>query len=117
MEKKNLIIERKKYTGKDGNEYFSYFVKGVVRGKEITVDFIPKDNGGYVVLDIVFDVKPTAELYIHEEEMKDDRTGRITKYSVYEAINIDEDGVVYSSNVKPKRDSDKSLIKMLLTTI
>lgn len=31
-----------------------------------------KDSGGYEVLDIIFDIKPTALLTMRKEEMKDD---------------------------------------------
>jgi len=67
------------------------------------------------VLDIIFDVKPTAELFMRDEEMTDD-SGRVTKYTVYEVQNVDEDGVVYSYKVKPARESDKALLLMLLNT-
>ena len=40
-----------------------------MRGRDIKVDFAPKDKGGYEPLDILFDVSNKAELLISEEEM------------------------------------------------
>ena len=55
MEKKNqnkIVVERETYE-KDGKSYFSYFIKGNIRGKDIRVLVTPPDKGGYAVLDIV----------------------------------------------------------------
>ena len=40
MENKKIFVEREVYE-KDGKEYFSYFIKGVVRGKEVRVLITP----------------------------------------------------------------------------
>ena len=54
MVKKNVIfVEREAYE-KNGNTYFGYFIKGIVRGKDVKVLISPPDIGGYTVLDIVF---------------------------------------------------------------
>lgn len=108
-----LIVERKKFTAKDGREMFGYYVEGEVRGRKVVVDFSAADQGGYEVLDIIFDIKPTAELVIHDEVMIND-DGERTTYTVYEVQNIDEDGEIYSYQVKPARKSDKSLLKFML---
>lgn len=115
-EVKNLIVEREKFKAKDGKDYWSYVVYGKVRGRNVKVDFAAKDQGGYEVLDIIFDVKPTAELIMHDEEMTDDN-GKTTKYTVYEVQNVDENGIVYNYKVKPSRDSDKSLLNMLINEL
>ena len=52
MEKK-IYVERETFEYK-GNTYFSYFIKGTIRGKDVKLAVIPPDKGGYVVLDIVF---------------------------------------------------------------
>jgi hypothetical protein len=50
---KNLMVERETYQ-KDGKDFYSYFVKGKIRGKEVQARLSPKDIGGYDILDIVF---------------------------------------------------------------
>ena len=45
MEDKKIFVEREVYE-KDNKEYFSYFIKGVVRGKEVRVLITPPDKGG-----------------------------------------------------------------------
>lgn len=120
----NLVVVReaikdksgKQLTTQDGREYFAYIVRGQVRGRDIKVDFAPKDKGGYEPLDIVFDVAPKAELIMRDEEMKDN-DGKVTRYTSYKVQTVDENGIVYECGVKPQRDSDKSLLTMLLNTL
>lgn len=109
-----LFVEREKFVGNDGKDYWSYILKGKIRNRDIKVDFAPKDKGGYEPLDILFDVQEKAELVIAEEEMTDSVSGKKTKYSTYTLQTTDEDGVVYQCGVKPSRDSDKALLLMLL---
>ena len=64
MEKKNqnkIVVERETYE-KDGKSYFSYFIKGNIRGKDVRVLVTPPDKGGYAVLDIVFGNEMKAAL-------------------------------------------------------
>ncbi len=127
MEKKNnetvedvkeikLFIEREGFKGNDGKDYWAYILKGQVRGRDVKVDFAPKDKGGYEPLDIVFDVSPKAELVMTDEEMTND-AGKTTKYISYRVRTIDELGIEYSCGVKPSRDSDKALLTMLLNQL
>lgn len=116
VENKTLYVERESFKGNDGREFWSYIVKGKIRGRDVKIDFMPKDKGGYEPLDIVFDVKPVAELIMTEEEMTNDN-GKTTKYNSYKVRNIDDDGVIYECGVKPARDSDKALLVMLLNTL
>lgn len=109
---KKLFLERAKFKGSDGKEYWSYFLKGKVRGRDVRVDFAPKDKGGYEPLDIVFDVNDKPELIMSNETMTDNN-GKETKYVAYRVTAIG-DGVEYTCGVKPSRDSDKSLLGMLL---
>lgn len=113
---KKLFVERENFKGNDGKEYWAYLVKGQVRGRDVKVDFAPKDKGGYEPLDIVFDVSPLAELVMSEEEMTSE-SGKVTKYTSYKVKTIDENGVVYECGVKPTRDSDKALLNMLINTM
>lgn len=112
-----LFVEREGFKGNDGNDYWAYILKGQVRGRDIKVDFAPKDKGGYEPLDIVFDVSSKAELIMTDEEMKNETTGKVTKYVAYRVRTIDENGIEYSCGVKPSRDSDKALLGMLLNQL
>lgn len=116
QEEKNLVVERESFIASNGEQYWAYLVKGKVRGRDVKVDFSPKDKGGYEPLDIVFDVSPTAELIMTDEEMTDDK-GKTTKYTSYKVRTIDEFGLEYECGIKPSRDSDKSLLKMLLNNL
>ena len=112
---KRLIVEREKFTAKDGREMWGYAVHGKgVNRRETKVDFNAYDQGGYEVLDMVFDIKSTAELQMHDETMTDSETGEIRTYTVYEVANTDEDGDELKCRIKPARDSDKSILAYLL---
>mgnify|MGYP001070102310 CR=1 FL=1 len=62
-EEKKIKVERETYT-KDDKTYFSYFIKGVIRGREVRIAVVPPDNGGFRVLDIVFDNAMSADLVL-----------------------------------------------------
>ena len=114
MADKNIFVERDTFE-KDGKEYYSYFIKGVVRGKEVRVMIIPPDKGGYTVLDIVCSKEMMAELTLTPYEIKDESTGRVVKGNTYGVRTVDEEtSEVYECKVKPFRDSDKTLLNMLL---
>lgn len=117
----NLVVVRepimdkdgKQLQTKDGRPFYAYVVRGKIRNRDTKVDFVPKDNGGYEPLDFVFDVSDKAELIMREEIMTDAK-GRDTSYTSYVVRSVDEDGCLYECGVKPQRDSDKSLLGMLL---
>ncbi len=113
---RELTIERESYKGKDNKEYWAYLVRGEVRGRDVKIDFKPKDAGGYLPLDIVFDVNSTATLIMSDEETTD-KNGNKIKYTIYTVRNVDDAGIVYECGVKPRQDSDKSLLVMLLNTM
>lgn len=116
MEKKNkqiIYVERETFE-KDEKTYFSYFIKGTVRGKDVRVAVMPPDRGGYTVLDIVFGEAMAAELVTKPYEIKDETTGKIISGNTYAVQTTDEDGEVYECAVKPFRASDKALLNMLL---
>ena len=110
-----LTVEREIYTAKDEKEYYGYFVRGKLRGREVRADLMPKnkDFDGYAILDIIFDITSTAQLSIREEE-SETATGAKTRYKVYEVSNTDEDGITYSYKLKPRAESDKSVLGVLL---
>lgn len=110
---KTLFVERETFE-KDGKEYYSYFIKGLVRGREVRVALVPPDKGGYTVLDIVFGDAEKAELFLTPYEIKDEHTGRVIKGNTYGIRTADENGEVYECSVKPFRNSDKTLLNLLL---
>lgn len=111
---KRLVVEREKFTTKDDREMWGYAVHGNFNGRETKVDFNAYDQGGYEVLDMIFDIKPTSELYMHEEVMTDSDTKEVRKFTVYEVANVDTDGDELRCRIKPARDSDKSILAYLL---
>lgn len=109
----NIFVERDTFE-KNGKSYFSYFIRGNVRGREVRVGVTPPDKGGYLVLDIVFGLADMAELVVKPFEMKDDATGRVITGNTYMVRSYDENGEVYECPIKPARASDKTLLNMLL---
>lgn len=107
-----IMVERETFTSKD-KEYFAYFIKGTIRGKEVKIGIIPPDKGGYTVLDIVFNDSMACELTVTPFEMKTDN-GQVIKGNTYAVKSVDDNGDVYECQVKPARTSDKALLNMLL---
>lgn len=108
-----IYVERETYE-KEGKTYFSYFIKGKVRGQDVRVQVAPHDFGGYAVLDIVFLGAEKAELVKNPFEIKDEKTKRTIKGISFAVRTYDEDGQIYECPVKPLRRSDKTLLDMLL---
>lgn len=118
MENKKLFVEKEAYVDKKtGKEYFSYFVKGLVKGKEVKATVIPPDFGGYTVLEIVFINADKAELKVIPYEITDEASGQVISGNTYAVQTIDEDGEIYECKVKPSKTSDKQLLGMLLKQI
>lgn len=112
--KENQIMVERETFEKNGKTYFSYFVRGKIRGKEVKVAVVPPDKGGYAVLDIVFGNEMKAELVSTPFEIKDDATGKSIKGNTYSVRTVDENGEVFECNVKPYRNSDKTLLNMIM---
>lgn len=112
--KDNVILVERETFEKNGKTYFSYFIKGNVRGKAIKVAIIPPDKGGYTVLDIVFGNEMAAELLVKPFEIKDDATGKVISGNTFAVQSYDENGEVYECAIKPFRASDKALLNMLI---
>ncbi len=98
---------------KNGKSFYTYFIKGVVRGKEVRIAVMPPDFGGYTVLDIVFGDAMKADLIAVPYEMKDS-AGNLLSGNSFLARTVDENGEIYECKIKPFRASDKSLLKMLM---
>ena len=108
-----FVLERAPFTTKEGKEMYGSFVSCKIHGKEYKADFLAKDQGGYELLDLMFTIKPTAELVMWEEKMTDDK-GNVTPYMVYEARVVDEDGLVYAYKLKLAKESDKSFLNIFM---
>lgn len=113
MDNKQIFVERETYE-KNDKTYYSYFIKGQVRGRDVRVAIVPPDFGGYTVLEIVFGDEMAAELTQMPYEIKDKSTGKVIKGNTYGVRSVDENGEVYECAVKPYRSSDKALLNMLL---
>lgn len=111
---KNKVFVKRETFEMNGKSFFTYFVNGNVRGKEVRASVMPQDKGGYQVLDIIFGNDDKAELVLNPYEYKDEKTGKTIKGNSFLARNVDEDGVVYELPVKPNRASDKAFINMIL---
>lgn len=110
---KKLVVVRESFVGNDDKEYYSYSVPGKVRNRDVKVDLVPKDKGGYEVLDLIFDISETAELIVRNEEMVD-VNGVVTNYDAYDVVSVDENGIPFICGVKPSHASDKSILNILL---
>ena len=119
MEKKTtnktnqVIVERETYE-KNGNQYFAYFVKGVVRGKDVKAGIQPTDFGGYTLLDIIFVGDGIVNLEARPFEFKDEKSGEVISGVSYFVVTVDENGEIYECKVKASRQSDKQLLAMIL---
>ena len=113
MKDKKIMVERETYK-KGEKTYFTYFIKGKVRDKEVRIAVTPPDKGGFAVLDIVFGNEMKADLVSKPYEIKDDATGNVIKGNTYSVQSVDENGEVYECPIKPFRASDKTLLNMLM---
>ena len=113
MSDKKLIVQREKFEYK-GKEYLSYFIKGMVKGREVKATLKPQDINGYTVLDIIFEGANEVELIANPYSIKDETTGETKTGYTFLARSVDENGEVYECKIKPFRASDKSLLKMLM---
>ena len=110
---KEILVERETFE-KNGKSYYSYFIKGIIRDKEVRISIMPPDRGGYTVLDIVFGNEMKAELVVKPFEIKNESTGRVITGNSYAVQSVDENGEIYECAVKPYRASDKALLNMLV---
>lgn len=113
MTEKKIFVERETYE-KNGKSYFSYYINGKVRNTDVKVKVVPPDMGGYTVLDIVYNGDNAVELALTPFEFKDEKTGREISGTTYSVKSVDENGEIYECKIKPFRDSDKTLLNMLL---
>lgn len=75
----NLILERGSFKSKDGKDMWSYFIHGYALGREVNIDFVASDQGGYDVLDLLFSLEKDVKVVMQDAVMTDDK-GRDTHY-------------------------------------
>lgn len=109
---KKIMVEREAFD-LNGKTCYSYFVKGTVRGREVKAQLVPQDNGGYVLLDIVFDNADTAELIIGSVSITNDK-GKTETFPSYTVKNVDDNGEVFECPVKAARKTDKTKLALIL---
>lgn len=99
---------------KTGSLLFNYFVRGTIRGREVKASLNPADNGGFDLLEIIFDGGDKAELLVKPYAITDDKTGETISGNTYEVVCRDENGDVYlGCPVKPARPSDKAVLALI----
>ena len=113
MAKKQVIMVERETFEKNEKTYFSYFIKGNIRGKDVKIAVAPPDKGGYTVLDIVFGDAMKADFVVEPFEFKDS-TGKTISGVRHLVRSIDENGEIFECAIKPARQSDKALLNMLL---
>lgn len=121
----NLVIQRKPINDKngkqrltdDGRKWFAYMIPCKLFGRETQIDFEPRDKGGYELLDILFDLSPKAELIMAEATMTDDN-GRTSEYMTYTArVYEPKSGKPIVCSIKLSRNSDKDILRNLLSML
>ena len=120
-ETKQIPLRRTKFLSSDGKKYYKYFVesdieftteKGEKKKRKIVANMQPKDIGGYENLDMLFEINSKPFLNVGQEVLVDS-TGRKSKYTTYK-VEVDFNGMVLSVSLKPFRDSDKSILAMMV---
>lgn len=86
---KTIFVEREQIT-KNDKTFFTYYIKGNVRGTDVRIAIVPPDFGGYTVLDIVYNGELKAELVLKPYEIRDEKTGKVVKGNSYGVISTDE---------------------------
>ena len=105
-----VLVERETYE-KNGKSYYAYYVKGVIRGRNVRILMVPPDKGGYTGLDIVFGDAMTGELVAKPFEFKDE-TGRTISGTSYTVQTVDEKGDAPECPVQPNRLSATDLLNL-----
>lgn len=113
QDKKPIYLLRSSFTTRDGRKMWSYYITGKKYGRDMKAEFTARDPGGFGFLDMLFDIADKVELVMHDEMMEGDN-GRKTYYTVYEAQGVAADGEIVSIKIRPKQDSDKAYLAVIL---
>lgn len=116
MAKNNIKVEKGSFEYK-GKTYAEYYISGNVRGKDVKIKLAPpdkNDKGGYTVLDIVFGNETEADFIVEPFEFVNGE-GKTVSGNRFLVRTVDkETGEVYECSVKPARNSDKTMLGMLM---
>lgn len=110
------MVEKQGFEFK-GKEYFEYFISGKVRGKDVKIKLAPPDKtdkGAYTVLDIIFGDSDKAEFAVVPYEFQDNTGKTIVGNKFFVRTTDQETGEIYECQVKPAKNSDKTLLAMLM---
>ncbi len=114
MAKNNQVKVEKGSFEYKSKSYNEYYICGTVRGRDVKIKLAPPDKGGYTVLDIVFGDDSTADFVTEPFEFKNS-DGQVITGNRFLVRTVDkETGEVYECAVKPARNSDKTLLAMLM---
>ena len=112
MADNSLKVTREEYE-KNGKVYSAYYIYGKLRGRDVKVQVIPPDIGGYKMLEVVFNGAKEAELVSVPYKFKTD-DGSVLEGNTFKVQSFDEAGNLYECGVKPARASDKAILTALL---
>lgn len=119
MAKVNELTLSKKVVNLKGKDYSNYFVMCDYHGKKSEARIIPKDNGGYAILDVLFEVageKPvTLVRKVSKQTDSNGSTRSVVNYTACFTPSPDEDTIEVA--VKPYRPSDEDWIKLFISTL
>lgn len=97
--------------GKDGRLYRKLQHHFTLRGINQVINLQPIDIAGWALVEVVFKVRPQAELVYEKREMSDD-SGKKAYYFEYYIQDVDdESGELFQVQVKPREKTDKLLLK------
>lgn len=115
-----MVLNRESVTAK-GKTFYNYYVDCEVHGRKSKARIIPKDNGGYTLLDILFAAAEGNNEPVtlsRKQQKQTNSNGSITILTSYTAIYTEsEDAEPYEVVVKPFRSSDEDWIKIYLASI
>ena len=113
LKRNPVYLTRETFKMRDGRTFWSYVVRGKKYGRDIKAEFAARDKGGYEFLDMLFDISEKVELIMHEEA-NETASGRVSYYMVYEAQGVDANGEIVTIKIRPKQDSDKAYLALIM---
>lgn len=107
-----IHLVRRRYTSRDGKNYWEYLVPVVFNGQVQEVHFTASDRSGYESLEKLF-TNGVKKLELQYDEVKqyDEHTGATRKYNTYEAVLTEESGFEWRFPLKARAASDKALME------
>lgn len=101
-----------KGTTTDGRKRYYFEVRGEVRGRKVRANMLPKDVGGYQLLEIVFDEQDEVDLMVMYGNYTNDEGDKVAFHSYFAQV-VDGDNY-FRCPVKPSSGSDKALLEAIL---